>query len=143
MWCAKGTSLLSDIALCSGLQTPNLRVKCNHDFNYFVLGIILLAEHTKMNKINPFPLKRHWRESVSLVYIYPFVSVTKFPSQILSRQPSLNRAAFKDDSGWMVHILSCSSSSTCLIHKMCGLQQDHKISMSHFHSWWKTWKLLE
>ena len=91
--------VINDIALNSVPQTSNLRVKCNHDFNYLILGIILMAERTKMNKINPFVLRFGER-----MYISPFVSVTKFPLQVLSRQPSLNQAALRDDSGLVVYI---------------------------------------
>lgn len=50
------------------------------------------------------------------MYISPFVSVTKFPLQILSRQPSLNHAALKDDSGWVVFICELwgTSYQSCL-----------------------------
>ena len=65
------------------------------------------------------------------MHISPFVSVTKFPLQVLSRQPSLNHAALKGDSGWVVCIceLWVTSYQSCLWLYMTR-PQDHIIIWS-------------
>ena len=141
----KSILLLNYIALNSVPQTSNLRVKCNHDFNYLILGIIPMAERTKMNKINPLCLKETLERECTFLHLCQWPTfLYKFSSLLWIMH--LWRMILGE---WYIYLWPVSDQLPVLpltlhdssprpyyymvlrkIILLCGLEKDHNISMS-------------
>ena len=132
MICQKSVLLLNYIALNSVPQISNLRVKCKYDFNYLILGIIPTAERTKMNKINPFVLRRHWRGNVHF-------SICVSDQLSFTSSPAFSESCNSEGWFWVSGIYICelwvTSYQSCLWLYMTR-PQDHIIIWSWERSYY-------